>query len=374
MIAAVAVLYLGGCRSGSKTAAGDAGEEKYQPRYARGFSIRTYGKSSMIDVHDPWQGARGVTYSLFVSHGGQAPPDGFSGTVVSAPVGDVICMSSSHAAFIDALGLTDKITGVSAAGYLVGENISRRRDAGNVVDIGYDHLINFELIASLRPSLVFIYGVGSENSVVTGKLDKLSIPYIYIGDYLENSPLGKAEWLVAFGEIFSQREKAGDIFRGIARRYDSVKTVALATTGRPKVMLNAPWKDKWFVPGDRSYMVELIRDAGGSYVCAGDDSERSRPISIETAWVATMKSDVWLCPNDASTISELLSVGSRFAPAPAITNGRVFNNNARSNAHGGSDFWESGTVKPDVVLRDMATILHPEAFHGNSLYYFKKLD
>ena len=357
----------------------------YSPEYASGFKIYSVGSSSLVSVYNPWQGARDVEMQLFLSRGGELPPEGFTGTAVGVPMKNVVCMSSSYIAMIDALGEAAAITGVSGARYVTNKSIRERFERGEVREVGYDALMNYELLAGLKPDLVLIYGISGENSQLTGKLDELGIKYVYIGDYVEQSPLGKAEWLVMVGEMFGKRAQAEEIFGGIAGRYNETKDTIgeyneflaqVSNSGivrKPAVMLNAPYRDTWYVPGDRSYMVRLIHDAGAEYACAGEDTDASRPVSGESAYVFAAKSDFWLNPGQAATLNEVRSLNPKFADIPAVRNGRVYNNNARTTPDGGSDFWESGAVRPDVVLKDMAKIFYPGLFNDHEFYYFRQM-
>lgn len=338
-----------------------SGAAVYEPQYAQGFSIfGTDGESTVIEIRNPWQGAQGVTSQLFVSRGGELPPEGFVGTTVNAPVQRVVCFSSTHIAFMDALESIDKVKGVSGAQYISCPKVIENFAENKIRDVGYDSNVNYEVLSSLKPDIVFIYGVAGENTSVTDKLRELRIPYVYIGDYIEEQPLGKAEWIVPFGEMLDCRDKAEEILGGIAERYEKLKQEAVGFTQRPKVMLNSPYRDVWFVPGDRSYIVTLVRDAGGDYLFAGKDDAVSRPMSGEAAYMAAKDADVWLNPNQAQSIAELKAQNPKFVNIKCVDSGRVYNCTKRQTKAGGSDFWESGALYADRVLRDMIMCIHPD--------------
>lgn len=369
---------LNGC-GGGRTAAVSLGDTIYSPRFAEGFAILGDGESSVLSVRNPWQGAEDVEFNLFLKRSGEEPPAGFSGVVVDAPLKSVVCMSSSYVAFIDAVGAVDAVKGVSGISYITNDSIRARHARGLVRDVGYDANLNYEVVAEMRPDLVLIYGLQGDNSAVTRKLDELGIKYMYIGDYVEQSPLGRAEWIVAFGEMFDKRGVAESVFDSVRSSYEKTREEIAAlsmliSSNRPKVMLNAPYKDTWFVPGDRSYMVQLINDAQGYYACAGVDSDQSRPISGESAFVAASGSDVWLNPGQVSTKAELVVQNPKFAEIGPVQRNRVYNSNKRSTPEGGSDFWESGAVRPDIVLKDLVKILYPRCLPGYELYYYKKVE
>lgn len=368
-------LILCGCR-GQVRNSGEEGEVVYSPEYAAGFSVVACGENStIIKITDPWQGAVDVEKNIFLSRGGELPPAGFDGVVLNAPVQRVIPMSSSYIAFMDAIDCVDAVKGVSGADYITNPVIRERFAEGSLKDVGYDNYINYELVTSLRPELVMLYGVAGEN-MVERKLAELGVEVTYIGDYVENSPLAKAEWIVAFGEMFDKRDEAVAAFNQVRDEYLKTKGMVeerIEGRKKPVVMLNAPYRDTWFVPGDRNYIVRLMDDAGADYACSGDDSERSRALSGETAFVAASKSDIWLNPGMVTSMREVVMMNPKFTDIPSVKSGNVYNCDARRTPEGGSDFWESGALRADIVLKDLVKIFHPELMPEHELYYFRQL-
>ena len=242
-------------------------------------------------------------------------------------------------------------------------------------DVGYDNNINYELLIAIDPDLVLLYGINAANSV-ENKLRELGIPFAYIGEYVESSPLGKAEWMVAVGEIVGKREQSIDHFGSIETRYNAVAESIRERIGdipRPKVMLNTPYRDSWFLPSKNSYMVQLIEQAGGDTFTANGDGNSSAPIDIEQAILYATQSDIWLNPSGCNSITELVRLNPKFADTPPITNGKVWNNNARLSPAGGNDFWETGVVEPDVILEDLRHLLHPTADSDYRFIYHHRL-
>lgn len=117
----------------------------------------------------------------------------------------------------DAIGQIRRVCGVSGIDYISNAYVNEHRCCGEVLDVGYDTNLNFERLAAMQPDLMLLYGVTGENTVVTGKLRELGIPYIYVGDYMEESPLGKAEWLMVAAELCNDRDRGAETFGGIAR-------------------------------------------------------------------------------------------------------------------------------------------------------------
>lgn len=361
------------CNTASSPSLGAFGVEKVAPEFATGFRIdrAAEGESSLITITNPWQGAD-FEQQIFLARGGERAPRGFRGEVVKAPISSVVCFSSSHVAMFDALGEIEKVKGVSGINFITNTHI--RNSKSQVADVGYDANLDFERIVALRPDVVLMYGVAGENSQITAKMRELGIPYIYIGDYVEQSPLGKAEWIYVVAEMADQHDKADSLFGVVKRNYSSLAArVAAETEARPKVMLNTPYRDIWFLPPAESFMARFVSDAGGEAFVAEGGGNSSRPIDSEEAYLLAAEADVWLNVGGVTSMAELKAQNPRFVDMPSVCSHKVYNNNRRRTAAGGSDFWESGVVRPDIILQDLVKILHPEISAAEGLIYYEQL-
>jgi len=347
----------------------------YTPRYASGFEITGApgSRSTLLRVRNPWYGAEGADQCLFIARGGEEAPAGFEGQVLHDSARRAVCMSGSYIAMLDALGAADRVVGVSGAQYLMNETVRRRIADGRAADVGFDGNIDFERLVALQPDLVMLFGIGGADTPFTGKLRELGIPYLYMGEHCEESPLGKSEWIVAAAELIGRRDEGERIFAAIPERYERLRRLAQRTVERPLVMLNTPYRDTWFMPARNSYMVRLIEDAGARYVFAENTAEQTRPIDLEQAYCLARRADFWINASGCETLDELRRRNPRFADVPAVSRGRVYNNDLRRNAAGGSDFWESGVLHPDRVLADLMRIFHPELSHEGP-YYYRRLE
>lgn len=369
-----ALLYffvLTSCVSNKKTSLEAFKQNVYTPEYATGFKILGADNtaSTLIQISDPWQGAQNIQMSYFISRNGEQAPAGFTGPVIPAGAKRIVCMSSSYIAMLDAIGQTDRIVGVSGIDYVSNAYVLAHKDS--IRDMGAE--MNYELLIGLKPDVVLLYGIGDAQTSITNKMRELSIPYMYVGEYLEESPLGKAEWLVVLSELTDSREKGIEVFREIPKRYQALKALTETIEQRPAVMFNTPWNDSWVMPSTQSYMAQLVADAGADYIYKENVSNSSTPIGLETAYGLIQKADYWIHVGSVITLDELKAVNPKFADAKAVREKRVYNNNLRLTPTGGNDYWESAVVRPDVVLRDLLHIFHPELI-TDSLYYYRHLE
>ena len=341
----------------------------YAPKEATGFAIYTDSEGNkLLSVTRPWQGESPEVQTLAIFASEEAAR-GYRGQAIVGPAERVVCMSTSYVAMLDAIGLTEAIVGVSGKQYVQNERV---RSNPEVRDVGYDSSLDYEAMLLLDADLVVLYGVSAENSAVTSKLRELRIPYIYLGDYTEQSPLGKAEWVVAIAEIMGCRERGEELFASIVERYEAVKESIVPTDNPRRVMFNLPYQDVWYMPSDDSYMVRLIEDAGGEYIYKGKNpSAASKGISLEEAVELVSEADVWMNVGQCLSLDEVRAAAPLFAQMDVVLRGEVYNNNRRRGEGGGSDFWESAIVRPDVVLRDLVTILQGGS---EELYYHHKLE
>ena len=365
------LLLLVSCVSNKKTSLEAFNQDIYTPEYASGFKILGADnvQSTLIQVFNPWQGAKDVEMSYFISRNGEQAPAGFTGPTIPAGAKQIVCMSSSYIAMLDALGQADRIVAVSGIDYVSNPYIIAHKDS--IKDMGPE--MNYELLLGLKPDVVLLYGIGDAQTAVTDKLKELSIPYMYVGEYLEESPLGKAEWMVPLSELTDSREKGIEIFSEIPKRYQTLKDLTASVEQRPTVMFNTPWNDSWIMPSTKSYMAQLVNDAGADYIYKENTSNSSAPIGLETAYGLIQKADYWINVGMASTLDELKAVNPKFTDAKSVREKTAYNNNLRLTATGGNEYWESAVVRPDIVLRDLIHIFHPELV-SDSLYYYRHLE
>lgn len=342
---------------------------EYHPKHATGFEILTDENGVItIRISRPWQGATASDEQHLVIFPNEQSVNGYDGEYIIGAAERVVCMSTSHIAMLDAIGEVESVVGVSGKRYVMNHTIATN---SKVLDVGYDHNLDFEKLSTLQPDIILMYGITAENSAITAKLRELGIPYLYLGDYVEDSPLGKAEWMVCVAEIVGCRERGVRLFEGVEQRYNAIKSNILQGDNAPKVMFNLPYQDVWYMPSDDSYMVRLIEDAGGSYIYKGiNPTGGSKGISLEEAYTLVSHTDIWLNVGQCKTMEDVIAAVPNFAECDVVKRGAIYNNNRRLSAAGGSDFWESAIVYPDVVLADLASIISGEP---RELYYYHSM-
>ncbi|HVN58910.1 MAG TPA: ABC transporter substrate-binding protein [Bacteroidales bacterium] len=363
------------CTGKSRHHGSETGSPSAHPGYAERFTLKEINGITVLTIKNPWQGADGISQEWYLLKRGDNIPAGIdSSRIIRVPVRKVIAMSTTFLSMIDTLGESDKITGISGTDLIYNNKLRSDIRNGKIPDVGYDDNLDKELIIKIKPDILMIYGVGGESSGLAGKLKELGIKVLFNADYLENDPLGKAEWIKVYGALFGKEKEADSIFSGTVSEYDDIREIVRKkATERPKVLLGLPWKDVWYVSPGNSYISRLISDAGGEYIWKDTESETSLPYGLETVWLKAAGAEYWLNISTVSDRGEILAVDKRLGDLEAFSSGKMYNNNNRVTAIGGNDYWESGSVRPQVILKDIASILHPGLFPGYTYCYFKKV-
>ena len=332
------------------------------------------GEIVRLDVFNPWENASGSRYSYWLVPKNRTIPDSLSAMrIIRTPVERVICLSTTHIGFLQKLGMEDRIVGVSGKQYVSNEKIRANIEAGKVQDVGYDQNLNYELILNLKPDLVMAYGVDSEVASYLSKLKDLNIPVVINAEYLEETPLGRAEWLNFVATFFDREEEAERIFSETAETYQQFKKKALDVAEKPVVITGIPYKENWWVPGGKSYMANLIADAGGHYLWGENDQRESYVLSPENVISQSVAADIWINCGYSESLKSITDLDERFKIIRPLREKMVFNDNKRLQANGGNDVWETGVANPEIVLKDLIQIFHPGILDSSSLYYYQKL-
>ena len=273
---------------------------------------------------------------------------------VTTIAGRIVCMSTTHVGYLREIGAQGTIVGVAGLRYVSDSTV--RCSAADVPEL------DLEKIVSLHPDMLLVSGEGATDY---DRLEDFGIRVLHIYDYMEEHPLARASYMRLMGTLTGRRSEADSIYNIVRSAYDSLRISA----PHPKnVLINAPYRDAWYVPGKQSYMARLIGDAGG-VVLGAQSGSNSAVITLEKAVSLYIEADVWINPGQFKSTGELMETAPILSTLQPI---RVFNNNLHITEAGGNDFYESGAARPDLVLEDLRSI-----FDGNAdqtgLHYYVEL-
>lgn len=340
-------------------------------KYAKGFSIRKDGDDTWVTVNYPYQGATSGYQYLLIPRGAAAPAHPANVQVVEVPVETIICTSTTHIPHLDYLGVTDKLVGFPSTDYISSEKARQRIDGGFVKDLGIDKGMNLELLYTLKASMVMGYTMSADLGQLK-KIEEMGVPVVINGEYLEGNPLGRAEW-IKFTSLFFGKEKVADsVFNMIETEYNSTRDKLAAVDQKPSVLCGTVYGDAWFMPGGQNYASTLLKDAGNGYLWANDSTRGWLEISFESVYDKAKDADLWIV-GSFDTFQQLEAADQRYALFKPFKTKEIYNYNARLGAKGGNDFLELGYLRPDIILKDLVKIGHPELLPDHQLYFHAKL-
>jgi iron complex transport system substrate-binding protein len=306
---------------------------------------------------------------------GSARPTGYpESRLIETPIRSLVAMASLHIALADFLDAADVLVGVGDVKYASAPLVRQRIAAGRIFEVGLGKEMNNELLVSRNPDLVMATGWPGEGLTRFQTLSAAGIPVMMNSEWVETTPLARAEWVKVMAALLNKEDLVNEKFGRVAREYQRLAALAQKAPTRPSVVVGMPFKDIWHVPDTDSYMTQFLRDAGARYHWdRAKAPSGSLALSFEAVAPVALAADYWIHMGSMMTRADLLAQDSRYAAFSPFKTGRVFNNNRRTNAQGANDYWESGAVRPDVLLADLIRILHPELLPRWSLYYYHPL-
>ena len=342
--------------------------------YAKGFKIENFSNYKKLWVLSPWQKSQGVNFEYYlVPQNKDIPQELKSKQIIRTPVKRVICLSTSHIGFLRALNVLNSLKGLSGAQYVSDTSAQQAIKKKLILDVGYDQGLNYETILGLKPDLIMAYGVGGEITGIINKLRDLKLNVILNSEYLEESPLAKTEWIKFVGALYDKEKEASEYFNNIEKKYLSIKDKVANVKFKPLVLTGLPFKDAWWMAGGRSYLAQLISDAGAEFIWKDSQSKEAFVVSVEDVIMRSAKADYWINCGNVNSIEELLSTDSRFTSFPQVNKNTIYNNNLALSNGGGNDYWERGVVRPDLILSDLVKIFHPECDSDKTFNFYKRI-
>ncbi|MDH5474057.1 MAG: ABC transporter substrate-binding protein [Cyclobacteriaceae bacterium] len=344
-------------------------------KYATNFKVLNEGNHKIIEVIEPYSGAKSSLKYRLIPKIEKAENDGatFKEIIIYTPIETLVCTSTTHIAPLDMLNVSNKLTGFPSTHYISSEKVRSQVLSGKTIELGKDNDLNIELLIELSPEIVMSYSMTGDYGQLS-TIEKIGIPVVQNAEYLEKTPLGRAEWIKFIALFFEKELQADSIFNEIEENYNYVKTTAKNTPSRPTVMSGVVYGDTWYVPGGGSWMAKFFRDAQTNYLWANEVSTGSLQLSFEGVYEKAQNADFWIGAGNYFSLDELKNTDHRYQNFKTFTTKSIFTYNARVIENGGNDYFESGFSRPDIVLSDLVKIIHPELLPSHKLYYFRELD
>ncbi|MFV0541737.1 MAG: ABC transporter substrate-binding protein [Aestuariibaculum sp.] len=345
--------------------------------HAQGFSVEDFGTYKILEIKDPWpKSEKTYRYALLQNNAKNDFPkttaESFDG-ILNIPINRIVVTSTTHVANLDLLNQTQTLVGFPQTDFISSKKARTLIENGNVRELGKNESINTEVILELKPDVVIGFGIDG-NTKVFETIKKSGIPVIFNGDWVEHSPLAKAEWIKFFGVLFNKETQSDSIFDIIEKNYSEAKILAKQATERPTVLSGAMHGDIWFLPNGKSTEAQLLHDANTRYLWQDTKGSGSLSLSFETVYTKAKNADIWLNPSIYNSMESLKAGNLQHAAFNAFKTNRIYTFTNTTGTTGGVTYFEEGFSRPDLALKDLIKICHPQLLPNYNLYFYKHLN
>ena len=367
----LAIFLLIQCKENNAKANEDAVVSSNTILYAKGFSINKYDGFSVLKISNPWPKANKSYTYILQSQKGIIPDSLKKYNTIQVPIRSIIVTSTTHIPSLEMLGVENSLVGFPNLNYISSEKVRARIDNKKIKEIGRDQALNTEIILDLNPSLIVGYGIDNNNPTYDN-LEKSGLKVVFNGDWNEQSPLGKAEWIKFFGALYGLDHKAVEIFNKIEKDYKYAVQLALNAKTNPTVLCGEMYENIWYLPQGNSWSSLFLIDAKTNYLWKQSTGTGSLSLPFETVLEKAKNAEFWF-QGSFSSLLEMQNSNIHYKQFNAFKNKKIYSFAAKKGKTGGVLFYELAGNRPDLVLQDILKIVHPELLPNYDLYFYSKL-
>jgi len=367
IMTAAALLSCGGSHSSSTVG---VPTDSIPFKYASLIHIDQYDGYRLVTVDNPWKSGKALHTYILIPYDSVLPEDLPDGTIVRTPLRRSVIFTSVHCALIQQMHAEEQVAGVADLKYIKVPFVQQGVRDGRIADCGDGMSPLVEKIIDVEADALLLSPF--ENSGGYGRLEDIHIPIIECAEYMETSPLARAEWMRFYGMLYGQESRADSLFRCVEDSYHALQQLALKGKEKPTVVLDKMAGSVWYVPGGRSTIGQMLADAQCCYPWADNTSSGSLQLPFEAVLEKAGQSRLWLLRYDSPqplTLSALLGEKDGYRMMRPVINDSVYACNVTT-----SMFYEETPFRPDLLLQDFIYILHPDIPNQPPLRYYHKVE
>ncbi|MGL5112280.1 MAG: ABC transporter substrate-binding protein [Flavobacterium sp.] len=341
-------------------------------RYASGLSIDKKEGYSVVTVRNAWPEAkRNFTYILKEKNG--IVPDSLQKhPIIAVPLQSIVVTSTTIIPFLEMLGVEKKLKGFPHTDYISSEKTRRLIDAGQVKNMGQNEKLDTEQLIDMSPNLIVVFGIDNANPTIDN-LQKSGLKVLIQADWMEQTPLGKAEWIKLYGALFGKEKEAEVLFNAIVKSYEETIELAATVSTKPSVLYGSMYQDQWFVPKGDSWVAQFLKDAKANYLWRTTKGSGSFSLPFEKVLEKAQKADYWIVSGSFKNIADLQNSNPHYGQFEALKNKKVYTFDTKKGATGGAIYYELAASRPDLVLKDYLKIFHPDLLPTYTFTFAEKL-
>jgi iron complex transport system substrate-binding protein len=335
--------------------------------YAKGFDIVSTKNEKKLIIKNPYSNTSN-NFEYIIKKGINDQLN-----VINTPIKKIVVTSTTHIPMLELLGEEKALVGFQNTDYVSSTKTRNRIDAGFVKELGNEAALNTESVLELKPDAVIGFTMDNYNKTFN-LIEKHGIPVIINGDWREETPLGRAEWIKFFGVLFNKERLADSIFNTIEVDYLAAKRIAKENTKYPSILSGAIMRnDIWSLPAGESFVSQFLLDANVNYLWKDSKGKGSLQLSFESVLDKAQHADYWIAPGYFSSKAQLLENNPHYKNFTAFKNNNIFTASTKRGVTGGVVYYELGPTRPDLILQDIIKITNPELLPNYTLTFFEQM-
>ncbi|OXB25205.1 MULTISPECIES: ABC transporter substrate-binding protein [Flavobacterium] len=373
MIFVLPFFLLIGCKKNESSEIVKTETEKNSIEYASGLSIIKHEGYSVVTVSDPWPDAHTKFTYVLKEKEAKVPDSLQKYTTIKVPLESIVVTSTTNIPFLEMLEVENKLVGFPHTDYISSEKTRALIDKGAVKNVGQNEKLNIEQLIELSPDLIVTFGVDNNNAMLDN-LKKSGLNVLIQADWMEQSPLGKAEWIKLYGALFGKEEQAKELFDKIVLSYDQAKKLVAGKPATSSVLYGSMYEDIWYVAKGNSWVAQFMKDAQANYLWADLKGTGSEGLSFEKVLVKAKTANFWIAAGSFKSLDEFGKSNPHYTEFDAFKSKNVYTFEGKSGATGGTVYYELAPSRPDLVLKDYIKIFHPELLPSYEFTFASKLN
>ena len=341
--------------------------------YAKGLELYKHKGFTILKVTNPWPNSKQHLTYILKEKKGIIPDSLQQFPVIPIPISSIVVTSTTHIPALELLGIENTLVGFPNTDYISSIKTRKLIDAGKVREVGTNESLNTEVLIDMKPDLIVSFGIDNNNTTLDN-LQKSGLKVVMNGDWTEQSPLGKAEWIKFFGALYGLDSKANAIFNTIQKEYTNTLSLAKKAKFKPTVLSGAMYQEQWYVPQGESWAALFLKDSQSNYLWSKVKGTAASSIPFEVVLEKAKEAQYWVAPGNFTSLEQMTDSNPHYNQFSSFKNKKVYSYGKNTGTKGGILYFELSPTRPDLVLKDLIRIFHPELLPNHKLFFFSKLE
>lgn len=341
-------------------------------KYAKGFDIQKFTDYIKIIIKTPYPNSTQSSVYNLINKDTDISQFKTTDILLQIPIKKVVVTSTTHIPMLGLLNEEKSLIGFPNTRYISSKKTRELIDDGKIQELGMDANLNTEIVIDLAPDLLIGFAMNAGNKSFK-TLESAGIPVLINGDWLEETPLGRAEWLKLFGVLYGKGQLSDSIFNSIEKSYNSAKVIASKSTNRPTILSGALFKDVWNLPAGESFVAQFLKDANTNYLWKETKGKGSLQLNFENVLDKAHNADIWVAPGYFENIEQMLNSSPYYDEFDAFNSKNIYTYANNKGETGGVIYYELAPTRPDLVLKDLIKIAHPNLLIDYKLTFFERI-